>query len=299
MATGFKQLNAAARYLIPSFKGRLTYDEYSYATLWFTGLFLVVYLFFIFTCFIVVNSTMAQGAGLGIESIITIAVTCAFFIFTCISKISLFVRRLHDAGKSGHWMWLFLLGIGIIPMLFSLGDSDGKNAYGNSAGGGQKPGFSDLKNAVTYYFQPICDRLTYKEFMLSSMVLGYVYSFITGIVVMIFFGGQIVSLLFQMIRFQMMNASAAAESDALFSALPGLDINYTSIYILIGILCVLTIVFCVIHIRLTVRRLHDTGRSGRVYWWSLIPVIGICVPLMMIFCDSDGDNSYGKAKTLN
>jgi len=44
----------------------------------------------------------------------------------------------------------------------------------------------------------------------------------------------------------------------------------------------------------TIRRLHDTGRSG---WWILIvlvPVIGGLVLLVFMFLDSDaGDNEYG------
>jgi uncharacterized membrane protein YhaH (DUF805 family) len=44
----------------------------------------------------------------------------------------------------------------------------------------------------------------------------------------------------------------------------------------------------------TVRRLHDTGKSG---WWmliNLIPLIGFIVFLVFMFQDSQmGDNEYG------
>ena len=44
----------------------------------------------------------------------------------------------------------------------------------------------------------------------------------------------------------------------------------------------------------TVRRLHDTGRSG---WWllvALVPIIGAIVLLIFMVIDSDpGENSYG------
>ena len=47
-------------------------------------------------------------------------------------------------------------------------------------------------------------------------------------------------------------------------------------------------------IAVTVRRLHDTGRSG---WWiliSLIPVIGTIILLVFMVLDSQpGDNEYG------
>jgi uncharacterized membrane protein YhaH (DUF805 family) len=47
-------------------------------------------------------------------------------------------------------------------------------------------------------------------------------------------------------------------------------------------------------IAVTVRRLHDTGRSG--WWWfiGLIPVIGVIVLLVFMVQDSQpGDNQYG------
>jgi uncharacterized membrane protein YhaH (DUF805 family) len=43
----------------------------------------------------------------------------------------------------------------------------------------------------------------------------------------------------------------------------------------------------------SVRRLHDTGRSG---WWiliGLIPVIGTIVLIVFYVQDSQGDNQYG------
>jgi uncharacterized membrane protein YhaH (DUF805 family) len=43
----------------------------------------------------------------------------------------------------------------------------------------------------------------------------------------------------------------------------------------------------------TVRRLHDTGRSG---WWvliSLVPIIGGIVLLVFMLLDSTGSNEYG------
>jgi uncharacterized membrane protein YhaH (DUF805 family) len=47
-------------------------------------------------------------------------------------------------------------------------------------------------------------------------------------------------------------------------------------------------------IAVTVRRLHDTGRSG---WWALIvllPILGVIVLLVMMCFDSQsGDNAWG------
>ena len=47
-------------------------------------------------------------------------------------------------------------------------------------------------------------------------------------------------------------------------------------------------------IAVSVRRLHDTGRSGWWYLISLVPVIGGIVFLIFMILDSDpGDNEYG------
>ena len=47
-------------------------------------------------------------------------------------------------------------------------------------------------------------------------------------------------------------------------------------------------------ISVTVRRLHDTGRSGWWYWISFLPLIGFIV-LLVFFVGkgTDGDNDYG------
>jgi uncharacterized membrane protein YhaH (DUF805 family) len=47
-------------------------------------------------------------------------------------------------------------------------------------------------------------------------------------------------------------------------------------------------------IAVTVRRLHDTGRSGWWWWILLVPVIGAIVLLVFMLLDSQpGDNEYG------
>ena len=44
---------------------------------------------------------------------------------------------------------------------------------------------------------------------------------------------------------------------------------------------------------LTVRRLHDTGRSGWMFFISLVPVIGGLIFLFFMVQDSREDNDYG------
>jgi uncharacterized membrane protein YhaH (DUF805 family) len=53
------------------------------------------------------------------------------------------------------------------------------------------------------------------------------------------------------------------------------------------------IVFFIPNLAVSVRRLHDTGRSG---WWlliGLVPVIGFFVLLYFFVLDSENDNQYG------
>ena len=55
-----------------------------------------------------------------------------FNALTLIPYYSVFARRLHDVNRSGWWFWLFLTGIGMIPLLYWLtkdGD-EGTNFYG-------------------------------------------------------------------------------------------------------------------------------------------------------------------------
>jgi uncharacterized membrane protein YhaH (DUF805 family) len=43
----------------------------------------------------------------------------------------------------------------------------------------------------------------------------------------------------------------------------------------------------------TVRRLHDTGRSGWWYWISLVPLVGGIILLVFLCTGSEGPNQYG------
>ena len=53
------------------------------------------------------------------------------------------------------------------------------------------------------------------------------------------------------------------------------------------------IVFLIPNLAVSVRRLHDTGRSG---WWlliGLVPLIGVIVLIYFFVLDSENDNQYG------
>ncbi|MFO6463786.1 DUF805 domain-containing protein [Jannaschia sp. KMU-145] len=60
------------------------------------------------------------------------------------------------------------------------------------------------------------------------------------------------------------------------------------------ILAVFTIWTSFASLAVTVRRLHDTGRSGWWYWISLVPMVGpIILLILMIIPGDSGRNDYG------
>ena len=69
--------------------------------------------------------------------------------------------------------------------------------------------------------------------------------------------------------------------------------TFNSPELMMGISLVVCLIFFVPGLAVSIRRLHDTGRSG---WWLLlafIPYIG-SIALLIIFCiGSDDDNKYG------
>jgi uncharacterized membrane protein YhaH (DUF805 family) len=54
-----------------------------------------------------------------------------FGLVTFFLLLAAWVRRLHDAGYSGHWLWLSLPGLGIVPFIFAILDTqNGPNRWG-------------------------------------------------------------------------------------------------------------------------------------------------------------------------
>ncbi|MDN4477835.1 DUF805 domain-containing protein [Demequina sp. SYSU T00039] len=66
-------------------------------------------------------------------------------------SLAVWVRRLHDVGQTGHWLWLNLVGLGIVPLIMAIMDGEaGPNRYGPDpkaaermpvAGWPQQPGY--------------------------------------------------------------------------------------------------------------------------------------------------------------
>ena len=59
----------------------------------------------------------------------------------------------------------------------------------------------------------------------------------------------------------------------------------------VGVLFILAIL--IPSLAVTVRRLHDTGRSGWWYFISFIPLIGPVILIIFLVLGSDQDNEYG------
>jgi len=65
-------------------------------------------------------------------------------------------------------------------------------------------------------------------------------------------------------------------------------------FFILGVVAILAILLTIVDLGVTVRRLHDTGKSG---WWILIrlvPYIGSLVIFIFMVMDSEaGENQYG------
>ncbi|WP_298439393.1 DUF805 domain-containing protein [uncultured Ferrimonas sp.] len=81
------------------------------------------YLFYFITYVVLALVDMMLGS---------IILTSVFALLTLIPGISLGVRRLHDTGRSGWWMLLFLVPLigALVLLVFFCFDSQGDNEYG-------------------------------------------------------------------------------------------------------------------------------------------------------------------------
>ncbi len=70
-------------------------------------------------------SELMQGLGQ------TIVIAMILGAITYLLLLAIWVRRLHDAGYSGHWLWLSLIGLSIVPLIFAIFDGQRfTNQYG-------------------------------------------------------------------------------------------------------------------------------------------------------------------------
>ena len=70
--------------------------------------------------------------------------------------------------------------------------------------------------------------------------------------------------------------------------------NYENYYLVVGLFLVFILVIAIPQISVSVRRLHDTGKSGLFYFVSFIPFVGGFILLYLCSVDSgQNNNEYG------
>ena len=84
----------------------------------------------------------------------------------------------------------------------------------------------------------------------------------------------------------------------LFQVLAGVTVGLTMLIPFIGIIIggIMILSLIIPSLSVTVRRLHDIGKPGVWCFLSLVPFVGIIVPILCSR-DSDGDNQWGRAPT--
>jgi len=282
MPSGYKQLSDAWKLVNFSFEGRLNFTEYSFAQIWVV--------IFAMSAVLAGMLVMIIG-GLGHKALIAGGVACGIGLLAClVANAAITVRRLRDAGRSPHWIWLWFTGIGaVVPYILTFGDSVEDNS---------KPAFNDIKEAFRNVIPKSMGRLNYKQFSMSSTIINTITSFIS-IFSMWHFSVTVMPKLVEFINhFYLQRGVYANEfyqnqhfNDMLLSL-----VMY-SISPLSSLFNIISTASTVLLAILVVRRLHDTGRSGLNLLWVLAFGIGIVVPLCMIFADTDVDNRYGKAES--
>ncbi len=71
-------------------------------------------------------STSDTSAATAVGGIIGVGIWYVVFFLILLAENLLFVaaevRRLHDVGQSGQWMWLYLAGLGLVPLIMCIQD---------------------------------------------------------------------------------------------------------------------------------------------------------------------------------
>ncbi len=75
--------------------------------------------------------TRTRRKFLGALILVTYAIAIVLGAITFFLMLAVWVRRLHDAGYSGHFMWLALAGLSIVPLIMAIFDGNRhENQYG-------------------------------------------------------------------------------------------------------------------------------------------------------------------------
>jgi uncharacterized membrane protein YhaH (DUF805 family) len=147
---GFGEAIKTCRSKLFVFEGRARRSEF-----WYFYLFLALISFAInivlgivaLALFLPALSTV-DASGTVSEDVAAGSVVAFFVVYGLIVLVSLvltammlgvWVRRLHDTGQSGHWLWLNLIGLGIVPLIMAVMDSTpGPNQYGEDPKVGER-----------------------------------------------------------------------------------------------------------------------------------------------------------------
>lgn len=111
-----------------TFEGRASRSEY-----WFFYLFNILLEIGLYVVGLILGAIVGDAtgalAGMGIGYVLF----CLYALVALIPYISVFVRRMHDIGRSGWWFWIGLIPfVGAIVLLVFLvtGSDRGDNQYG-------------------------------------------------------------------------------------------------------------------------------------------------------------------------
>lgn len=245
-----------------TFTGRSSRQEYWLGSF---GLGLIMILsYFILFCFLGVMFALGSkltGLGAGIAFIAGIVPLIIWIIGVIILFVSMMIRRLHDVGRRGWWLLLNLVPfIGSLFVLFwLLKPSDADNQFGTRPeGAGTMTLQTGLQLAYNRKFS-FSGRSNMSEYWVG---IGSIYFIVSCV--------EVVLQLFAMV-------------------LPTKGV----ISVLLIMATIIGIILCFISIGLTVRRLHDIGKSG--WWWflNLIPLIGTIILTLWLIRPAEEDNQYG------
>lgn len=111
-----------------TFQGRASRSEY-----WFFYLFNILLEIGLLIVGLILGAIVGDGTGALAGMGIAYVLLCIYGLIALIPSISVFVRRMHDIGRSGWWYWLALVPlVGVIILLVFLltGSDRGDNQYG-------------------------------------------------------------------------------------------------------------------------------------------------------------------------
>ena len=111
-----------------TFQGRASRSEN-----WFFYLFNILLEIGLLIVGLILGAIVGDGTGALAGMGIAYVLLCIYGLIALIPSISVFVRRMHDIGRSGWWYWLALVPlVGVIVLLVFLltGSDRGDNQYG-------------------------------------------------------------------------------------------------------------------------------------------------------------------------